>query len=248
MALRKTSQDIAVLRRAGDLLKRTLAYASERAIPGKRLIDLDADIEAFILAGGGTPSFKGFEGFPCASCLSMNDEVVHGIPDQRILMPGDVLGIDVGIWLEKRCVDAAVTIVVGGEHENAAGAALIEVTRDALMAGIHAIKPYRRVGAISAAVQGVAEAQELGIVRALTGHGVGHAIHEAPEIPNYGRATDGMLLQAGMVLAVEPMLTLGSGAVITDVDGWTIRTKDGSLAAQIEHTVLVTDRGYEILT
>jgi methionyl aminopeptidase len=158
------------------------------------------------------------------------------------------LGIDIGIWLEKRCVDAAITLVVGGADTNPAGQVLIDQTQEALMAGIAAIKPYRRVGAISAAIQSVAEAYELGIVRALTGHGVGHALHEPPEVPNYGRATDGMLLQPGMVIAIEPMLTLGSGAVITDVDGWTIRTKDGSLAAQIEHTVLVTDKGYEVLT
>lgn len=246
MALIKSKSDIEILREAGKKLARVLKVASQAAKAGVRLIDLDRIIHQAILAENATPSFLGFDGFPNASCLSLNQQVVHGIPDERILQTGDLLGIDVGLWYAKLCVDAAVTVGIGEVSKEADR--LLEVTQVALAAGIAAAKPFRRVGAISASVQAVAETSNLGIVRALTGHGVGHQVHEAPEVPNLGRSSDGMLLKPGMVLAIEPMLTLGSGEVSTQVDGWGVVTADGSLAAQFEHTVLITNHGPEILT
>ncbi len=246
MALIKSPEDIRVLRKAGKLLANVLTYAESLAVPGAVLRDIDKEIHAKILDGGGTPSFLGFDGFPNASCLSLNAEVVHGIPDGRKLKEGDILGIDVGLWMDNRCVDSARTVPVGTVSEEARR--LLDLTKDALAAGIAAAKPGRKVGAIGSAVQQFAESHELGIVRALTGHGVGHKVHEEPEVPNYGKPTDGPLLRAGMVLAIEPMLTLGSGSVFTDVDGWTVVTADQSLSAQFEHTVIITPRGAEIIT
>lgn len=246
MALIKTPEDIRILRKAGALLARVLKHAEGLAVPGAILRDIDKAIEAMIRDGGGIPSFLGFDGFPAASCLSLNAEVVHGIPDGRKLKEGDILGIDVGLWLDDRCVDAARTVAVGGISEDAQR--LLTLTEEAMEIGIAAAKPGRRVGAIGNAVQQFAEAHELGIVRALTGHGVGHKVHEEPEVPNFGRPTDGPILRPGMVLAIEPMLTLGSGSVYTDVDGWTVVTADKSLSAQFENTVVITPRGAEIIT
>jgi methionyl aminopeptidase len=246
MSLIKSAEDIRVLRRAGRLLASTLDVAQQLAIPGAVLRDINTAAEAHIRAGGGKPSFLGFEGFPAATCLSLNKEVVHGIPDGRKLKEGDILGIDIGLWLEERCVDAARTVAVGAISDEANQ--LLTLTQEALAAGIAAAKPGRRVGAISNAVQQFAESHNLGIIRALTGHGVGHKVHEEPEIPNFGKPNDGPLLRPGMVLAIEPMLALGSGSVYTDVDGWTVITADGSLSAQFEHTVVITPRGAEIIT
>jgi methionyl aminopeptidase len=246
MALIKTSDEIRTLRRGGVLLGQVLVYAETLAVPGAVLRDIDALIDAKIRAGGGIPSFLGYDGFPNASCLSLNSEVVHGIPDGRKLKEGDILGIDAGLWLDNLCVDSARTVAVGTISEKAQR--LLTLTQEALQAGINAAKPGRKIGAISNAIQQFAEAHDLGIVRALTGHGVGHKVHEDPEVPNFGRTTDGQLIRTGMVLAIEPMLTLGSGSVYTDVDGWTVVTADHSLSAQFEHTIVITSRGAEILT
>ncbi len=246
MALIKSAADLKKIRLAGPLLGKVLAEAKAFAQPGRTLLEVDALIHKAIVDAGARPSFLGYEGFPNASCLSLNDEVVHGIPNQRILKEGDLLGIDVGLWLDGVCVDAAVTVGIGTVSE--ASENLLETTQLALAQGIAALKPFRRVGAVSRAVQMTAEEAGLGIVRALTGHGVGHQVHEAPEVPNVGKTSDGILLRPGMVLAIEPMLTLGRGDVVTDIDGWTVRTRDGSLAAQFEHTVIVTEKGAEIVT
>ena len=246
MTLIKSPKEIISLRRGGKLLAQVLQEAGERAKPGVTMLDLEAFIHRRILELGAKPSFLGFEGYPNASCLSVNDELVHGIPRPVVLKEGDVLGIDVGLWFEGLCVDSAITVGVGTITPEAER--LLEVTKAALQKGIQAIKPGRRVGAISQAVQQVGDEAGLGIVRVLTGHGVGHAVHEDPSVPNVGKASDGILLRPGMVLAIEPMFALGSGEVTTDVDGWTIRMQDGSLSAQFEHTVVVTNRGAEILT
>ena len=244
--LRKSPQDLAKIRIAGTHLREVIARACTVAKPGMTLLELDASIAADIRSRNCTPSFLGFQGFPNSACLSVNEQVVHGIPTDRVLVEGDVLGIDVGLWYEGICVDSASTVAIGSVSQEALD--LLTRTQEALKAGIRAVKPGRRVGSISAAVQNVAEGYGLGIVRALTGHGVGHAIWERPEIPNYGRVGDGMLLQAGMVLAIEPMLTTGGGEVLTQIDGWGIVTADGSLAAQFEYTVIVTRTGAEIVT
>lgn len=246
MSLRKSPRDLELIRVAGRYLAEVLAEASEHAKPGLELLELDVLIAKAIAARNSTPSFLGFHGFPNSACLSLNEQVVHGIPDTRQLKAGDVLGIDVGLWYEGVCVDSAVTVGIGAIGAEAKR--LLEVTTAALEAGIAQIKPGRRVGSVSYAIQQVAESENLGIVRSLTGHGVGHAVWEAPEVPNFGRPGDGALLHAGMVLAIEPMLTLGGGDVLTQIDGWGIITADGSLAAQMEHTVIVTERGTEIVT
>jgi methionyl aminopeptidase len=246
MSLLKSSQDIAKLRVAGRHLAAVLSLAHEAATPGTTLIELDRKIDAWIRERGCKPSFLGHEGFPNSACLSVNDEVVHGIPDERVLKEGDVLGIDGGLWLDNVCVDSAITVGVGSITPEAQ--ALLDDTKEALAAGLAAIKPFRsRVGAISSAVQQVAEARGRGIVRSLTGHGVGHKVWESPDIPNFGSPSDGIQLRPGMVLAIEPMLTAGAGEVYTDIDGWTVVTVDHSLSAQFEHTILVTQRGVEIL-
>ncbi len=246
MSLRKSPTDLKKIRIAGAVLGEALRLGRSLAVPGANLLDIDKKIHEFILSKDATPSFLGFEGFPNATCLSLNDGLVHGIPTDTRLQEGDVLGIDVGLWKDGVCVDAAITVPVATVSDEAHR--LLEVTEKALRAGIAAIKPFRRVGAISEAIQKVGDAAGLGIVRVLTGHGVGHHVHEAPDVPNFGRASDGVLLQPGMVLAIEPMFTLGKETVVTDIDGWTIRTKDGSLSAQFEHTVIVTNKGGEVVT
>ena len=246
MSLIKSSSDISSLRIAGKKLGAILRLAEEQARPGVTLLQIDAMLHEQILAEGCKPSFLGYDGFPNASCLSVNSQVVHGIPNDYVLQEGDILGIDLGLWYGGVCVDAARTVGVGTISQEAAD--LLIHTQEALTAGIKAAKPFRRVGAISQAVQEKAEKYGHGIVRNLTGHGVGHKVHEEPEIPNYGRASDGILLRPGMVLAIEPMLTTGGGDVITEDDGWTVSTADRSLSAQFEHTVVITQRGHEILT
>ncbi len=246
MSLIKSAADIASLRKGGSLLASVLEGAAQQVRPGLVLRDLNAWIEQAVRDGGGQPSFLGYQGYPAASCLSLNAEVVHGIPDGRVLKSGDILGIDVGIALDGRFTDAAVTVPVGEVVPEVE--ALLRATYEALHAAIAQIRPGRRVGSIGATVLACAELAGLGVVRALTGHGVGHAVHEPPEVPNAAKATDGMLLQPGMVLAVEPMLTTGSGAVYTDADGWTIVAADAPWAAQYERTIVVTKQGCEVLT
>lgn len=245
MALIKTPTEIATLRIGGKHLRAVLTSAEKYAQPGVSLLALDTHIEHEIRARGCTPAFKGFEGFPNTACLSLNQEVVHGIPDDRILKEGDVIGIDVGLWYGQLCSDAAITIGIGSITPQAQD--LLNHTQLALKKGLAAIKPFRRVGAISAAIEEIANKFNHGIVRTLMGHGVGHKIHEEPDIPNFGKPGDGVLLKPGMVLAIEPMFTNGGGEVYTDVDGWGVITVDGSLSAQFEHNVVVTNKGYELL-
>jgi methionyl aminopeptidase len=246
MSLVKTPKEIQVLRKAGLLLGEVLDLAAQQAKPGVNLLEIEETIATAIKERDAKPSFLGFDDYPMTSCLSVNDELVHGLPRDIVLKEGDILGIDAGLWYKGLCVDSALTVAVGTISEEARR--LLEVTDTALSAGIKAIKPFRKVGVIGAAVQSVGEAAGMGIVRTLTGHGVGHAVHEEPSIPNIAKSDDGILLRPGMVLAIEPMFTLGGPDVVTDVDGWTIRTRDGSLSAQFEHTVVVTTRGAEILT
>jgi methionyl aminopeptidase len=246
MSLIKSPADISLLRIAGKKLGGVLRLGEDTAREGLTLLELDAILHEQIRLEGCKPSFLGFEGFPNASCLSVNHQVVHGIPNDYVLQEGDILGIDLGLWYEGVCVDAARTVAIGTVSHEAAD--LLAHTQEALKAGIQAAKPFRRVGAISQAVQERAEKYGHGIVRSLTGHGVGHKVHEDPEVPNYGRSSDGILLRPGMVLAIEPMLTTGGGEIVTEDDGWTVSTADGSLSAQFEHTVVITQRGHEILT
>lgn len=246
MALIKADREIAILRQAGRKLASILREAKKQAKPGVSLKQLDKSIKQQILKENARPSFLGFEGYPNATCLSLNQQVVHAIPDDRVLKEGDVLGIDVGLCYLDLYVDGAITVGVGEISQEAKR--LLKYTALALARGIKAASPGARVGEISNAIQIIAESHHLGIVRALTGHGVGHEVHEDPIIPNVGLVTDGIRLKPGMVLAIEPMFTTGHGEVLTEVDGWGIITADNSLAAQFEHTVVITPTGAEVLT
>lgn len=241
MSLRKSPHDLLLIKQAGGILRSILVNVTALALPGVTLLALDQHINSLILSAGCRPSFLGHEGFPNSACLSLNDQVVHGIPDHRILKVGDILGIDAGLWLEHVCVDGAITIPVGSISQEATR--LLKGTQRALKAGIKEAKVGARVGMISHAIQRVAEEECFGIVRALVGHGVGHSVWEPPQIPNFGYPSDGPILKAGQVIAIEPMLTLGTSDVFVEADGWGIVTADGSLAAQFEHTVIITQQG-----
>lgn len=201
---------------------------------------------ALIAESGGQSSFKGFHGYPAVSCISVNDEVVHGMPGPRVIEPGDVVGIDVGLKYKGFCTDTAVSVAVEPVDHRVSD--LLSLTREALMVGIRAAVSGNRIGDISAAIAGVIDQPGFGIVRDLTGHGIGRSPHEDPPIPNFGKAGTGPLIEEGMVLAIEPMITLGSSQVKQLDDGWTIVTLDGSLAAHFEHTIAITAKGPKILT
>jgi methionyl aminopeptidase len=197
---------------------------------------------------GGKPAFLGYYGFPDVICTSVNDEVVHGIPrSDKIINDGDVLSLDFGVTYKGMITDAAITTIVGGTA-NAKVKKLVSITEESLMAGINTLHDGVHVGDIGNAIESVLKQGKYGIVRDLVGHGVGHELHEDPNIPNYGRSGTGPVLTAGMTIAIEPMVTLGSYRVFMDKDGWTIHTSDGSLSAHFEHTVLITKDGAEILT
>lgn len=246
MALIKSDKDIKNLRIAGRYLAEVLKSSEEYIREGMTLNEIDQFIDLEIRKRGCKPSFLHYEGYPNASCLSLNEKVVHGIPDETVVKDGDILGVDVGLWYENVCVDSAITVPIGNISNDAKK--LIQVTKDSLIGGIKAAKPYRRIGSVSHAIQEFADEAHLGIVKVLTGHGVGHAVHEEPCIPNYGHTSDGIIMKPGMVLAIEPMFTLGSCSVETEVDGWGVVTSDDSLSAHFEHTVLITKNGCEILT
>lgn len=266
MAIRiKTQREIDVLRECGRYLAHILDELTRAVRPGISTADLNRRAEALIERADGIPVFKGYvvensSPFPAAICTSINDEVVHAIPrDNAILHEGDIVGIDIGMAWPKNpakefpdysgaplVTDAARTIGVG--TITSALARLIKETEEAFFVGLKEIKPGNRVGDISEAIEKFLSAEGFGIVRGLAGHGVGYDIHEDPIIPNYGKAGTGSLLKKGMVIAIEPMATLGAGEVRLDQDGWTFRTADGSPSAHCEHTIALTDDGAEILT
>lgn len=244
----KTEAEIEAMRTAGRMLATVLQLLKQRVEPGMSTKDL-ANIAADELKRlGGKPGFLGYEGFTDVLCTSVNDEVVHGIPrPDCILQNGDIIGLDFGVIIDGMNTDAAITVVVGNTGDTKVKE-LLRDTENAMMAGIEQVRDGAPIGNISAAIQAELEKKNYGIVRELVGHGVGHELHEEPNVPNYGRAGKGPILRTGMTIAIEPMATLGGAAVTLDADNWTIRTRDGSLAAHFEHSVLVTDDGYEILT
>lgn len=243
----KTSAEIEAMRESGRMLATVLAKLSRDIQAGMSTKDLSAIAKAELKSLGGQPAFLGYGGFPDVLCVSVNDEVVHGIPrDSHIIHDGDVVSMDFGVSYRSMITDSAVTVIVGnGTKQNID---LVRATKESLDAGIMAINGKAQIGDIGAAVQAVLEKGGYGIVRDLVGHGVGHEIHEEPNIANYGKKGMGAYLQAGMTIAVEPMATLGGYKVVTDPDNWTIRTADGSIAAHFEHTILVTQDGAEVLT
>ncbi len=244
----KTEAEIETIARAGSIVSDTLAHVAELARPGISTGELDRTAEAFIRSHqGATPAFKGLYDFPGTLCTSVNNEVVHGIPsDRREMAPGDLLSVDVGVRLDGLYADAALTVSIG--EPVPATAKLLETTRRALNAGIDAALVGATIGDVGAAIQEVIDREGFGIVHELVGHGVGHAPHEDPQVPNYGRAGTGLTLEAGLVIAIEPMVNLGVREIRTMDDGWTIVTADGSLSAHFEHTVAVTTEGPRILT
>jgi methionyl aminopeptidase len=243
----KTQSEIESMRVSGRILENVLKQVMRQTKPGMSTKDM-ADIAATELAKqGGKPVFLNYYGFPHVLCVSVNDEVIHGIPRaNHIVKDGDILSIDFGVNYQGMITDAARTFVVG--NTNSANKLLIEKTEQALLAGISVVKNNTRTGDIGSKIEAILRSAKLGIVKDYVGHGVGHELHEEPNVPNYGRSGTGSKLESGMTIAIEPMATLGSPAVSIDADGWTVRTVDGSMAAHFEDTVLITDDGFEILT
>lgn len=242
----KTPAEIAAMRESGRMLATVLDVVGKSITPGITTKELDAIAASELTKLGGKPPFLGYGGFPAVICISLNDEVVHGIPGSQVVKNGDIVSFDFGVNYQGMITDAARSVLVGPHNKVKQG--LIDGTLESLDAGIAVVKNGVRVGDISAAIQAVLNDYGYGIVRDLVGHGVGHQLHEDPNIPNYGKAGTGETLKTGMTIAIEPMTTLGSHNVYTAADGWTIVTRDGSLAAHFEDTVLITDDGAEILT
>jgi methionyl aminopeptidase len=246
MIVRKSPQEIAQMGRAGRIVVDTLTLIAEHVRPGVTTAELDAAAEEFITAQGGSPTFKGYRGYPASICTSPNDMVVHGIPGPYVLSDGDILSVDVGVTLGGFVADSAYTFQVGEITPEAER--LLEACQAALEAGVAQCRPGNRLSDISHAVQSVTEEAGFSVVRSLVGHGVGRAMHEDPQIPNFGAPGRGPLLAEGMTFAIEPMITAGDADVIVHDDEWSISTRDGSLAAHFEHTVAITESEPEVLT
>jgi methionyl aminopeptidase len=246
MVTLKSAREIETIRRSGKITAAVLTQLMQAVRPGITTRFLDEMAEKGIRERGGVPTFKGYHDYPASICASVNGEVVHGIPGDYVLRDGDLLSIDIGTTFEGYVSDTAVTVAVGNISANAKR--LLEVTQECLMVGIGQMQKGNRLGDIGAAVQKHAEGHGYGVVRELVGHGVGTAMHEEPQVPNYGKAGTGMELRPGLVLAIEPMITEGDHRVKILKDGWTVVTADGKLAAHFEHTIAVTEDGPKILT
>ncbi len=252
MAKFKTKEEIELLRESGKRLATVLQAVKAAVRPGVTTKELDLLAERLIREGGDTPPFKNYTPhgartpFPAAMCVSVNDEIVHGIPSERVLKEGDIVSIDLGLAHKGMITDAALTVPVGKISDTLS--TLLKETERSLYEGINAAKVGARIGEIGAAIEKVAHQHHYGIVRELGGHGVGHAVHEDPYVPNYGTKGTGPLLKSGMVLALEPMFMLGSEEIRLMPDGYTIVTEDGALSAHFEHTIVITENGPEILT
>lgn len=243
----KTPEQIEIMRQGGAILKKTLELVSKSIKPGVSTFELDQTAEKFITSyNGAKPGFKGYRGFPAALCTSVNEQVVHGMPDKNVvLQEGDIIGIDCGVLYKDFYTDACITVLVGEVAPEVRH--FVKTTKKALYQAIKQVRPNRRIGDISAAIQKTLEDQGYSPITECTGHGVGKDLHEPPEILNIGKKGTGSLIRPGMTFAIEPISAIGSGKVITASDGWTVETEDKSFSAHFEHTVLVTDDGYEIL-
>jgi len=249
----KTPNDIEMLREGGRRLARVLRLVSEHIAPGVSTKELDALAERLIREGGDAPAFLGYHppfarrAYPASLCVSVHDEVVHGIPlENHILKEGDIVGIDLGLVHGGLIVDSARTVAVG--EIDASARKLMDVCSNSLSAGIQAAQAGAHIGDIGYAIESYVKPHGFGIPRELGGHGVGYKVHEPPDVPNIGKPGKGPLLVPGMVLALEPMVNEGTGAVTTDEDGYTIRTSDGKRSAHFEHTIVITERGPQVLT
>lgn len=246
MIILKTRAEIAKMREAGRILARAQRIAGEMLRPGITTEELDAEIHRVITEACASPSFLGYNGFPKSACISVNEEVVHGIPGKRKVKEGDIVGIDIGVYLDEYHADAARTFAVGEVTPEVAK--LLKVTEDALMLAINMIKPGKRLGDICAAIQKHAESHGFSVVRELSGHGIGQSLHEEPSVPNFGRMGTGPKLKEGMTLAIEPMVNIGTPKVKILSDDWTVVTADGKCSAQFEHTIAIGKNSAEILT
>lgn len=242
----KSPRELELMRRAGAVVAATIRALQAAVRPGVRTRDLDQVAEREIRRLGGIPTFKGYRGFPASICTSVNEEIVHGVPGDRVLQKGDLVKLDVGATVEGYIGDAAVTLGVGAISPQAQ--ALIEITRQALEEGIKAATEGGRVGDIGAAIGDYAQARGYSVVREYVGHGVGRFLHEDPQVPNYGPAGRGALLRRGMALAIEPMVNVGDWRTRLLDDQWTVVTADGSLSAHFEHTIAITDGAPQVLT
>jgi methionyl aminopeptidase len=245
----KTEQEIIAMREGGRILAAIFKDLKAHVKAGMSELDIDAWVEKEIRLRGASPTYKDANiGFPGVICVSTNDQVVHSVPTKYVLKQGDVVSFDLVITYKNMKTDSAFTMIVGG-MAGSDKIRLLTATESSLQAGIDAIVPGARTGDVAAAIEGVLTKARLGIVQELVGHGIGHEMHEEPEVPNYGKKGTGTLLTPGMTIAIEPMAMLGRRRIVLDkADGWTIQTADGSLAAHFEHTVLITSRGAEILT
>ncbi len=246
MIIRKSRHEIGKMAAAGRVVADTIAHVGDRIEPGITTAELDRIAETYIRSQRGVPTSQGYRGFPAAICISPNDMVVHGIPGGYVVGDGDLVTIDVGVTLDGFIADSAYTFGIGTLEPGAQR--LLDVGREALVAGIAEARPGQRVGDISAAVQRQVEREGFSVIRSLVGHGVGRSYHEDPHIPNFGEAGRGPLLSEGMTIAIEPMITAGGPDVYVHDDEWSISTEDGSLAAHFEHTVAITAEGPRILT
>ena len=242
----KSKREIELLKEAGHIVYLTHQYLRPLIKAGIKTKELDSLAEKFIRSKGATPSFKGYEGFPSTLCISINDEVVHGFPGERVLQDGDIISIDIGACYKGYHGDSAWTYTVGEVSDDAKY--LLEHTEKALYEGIKRAKVGNRIGDIGYAIEKYAKEHNLGVVKELVGHGVGTSVHEAPDVPNYGTKGTGPKIRDGMVIAIEPMLTLGSPDIYVEDNDWTVVTVDSSLSAHFEHTIAITNEGVIILT
>jgi methionyl aminopeptidase len=249
MIILKSPDEIERMRKAGRIVAQTIERLVEDVRPGMATEDLDRQAEAIIRAEGALPSFKGYRGFPATICTSLNEEVVHGIPSaKRQLIPGDILKLDVGCIWDGYHADSAVSVFVGGMPPTPEAEKLVRVTEESLNAGIEALRAGSRLSDVGFAVQQVAEGAGFSCVREYAGHGVGRALHEDPQVPNYGDPGRGPVVRPGLVIAIEPMVNVGTWRTRVLRDHWTVVTADGSLSAHFEHTIAVTEDGPEVLT
>lgn len=243
----KTPQEIEAMREAGRVSALALRMVGDLIVPGVTTRELDSFVENVIRLEGGTPTFKGYGGFPGSICASVNEKVVHGIPsDDVVLAEGDIISIDTGATVDGWVGDNAYTFAVGEVSSDKRQ--LCAVTKEAMWAGIRAARPGNTLGDVGFAIQDHAESRGFGVVRDYVGHGVGHVMHEKPDVPNYGKKGRGLKLKAGMVIAIEPMITAGSYRVRVEKDGWGVVTVDGKPAAHFENTIAITDQGPLVLT
>ncbi|NJL12809.1 MAG: type I methionyl aminopeptidase [Microscillaceae bacterium] len=247
MIFYKTREEIELIRQSANLLGKAHGEVAKMISPGVKTIDLDKRAEEFIRDHGGIPSFKGYnKNFPGSLCISVNEQVVHGFPSEYTLREGDIISVDCGVFLNGFHSDSAYTYAVGPVSEDVRR--LLQVTKASLFKGIEQVRSGNRVGDISFAIQTFVESHNFTIIRELVGHGVGKALHESPEVPNFGKRGRGVKLRDGLVIAIEPMVNMGRRNVVQEKDGWTIRTLDRKPSAHFEHTVAVSNGKAEVLT